>query len=59
MLQAIISGTASIGWKMRNRIAPATAENAKPARLEKAPANTATLNRRLVARSGMCFAPRE
>jgi len=34
ILQAIISGTASIGWKIRSRIAPATAENAKPARLE-------------------------
>jgi hypothetical protein len=37
-------------------MAPATAEKAKPASPEtKAPANTATLSRRFVARSGMAF----
>src|SRR5947209_8860325 len=53
MLQAIIRGTASSGWKIRSRMAPATAEKAKPESPEtKAPANTATLSRRLVAMSG-------
>src|SRR3954469_19223284 len=54
MLQAIINGTASSGWKIRSRMAPATAEKAKPARPEtKAPANTAALSIRFVARSGI------
>ena len=53
-LHAIINGTASSGWKMRSRIAPATAEKAKPARPDtNAPAKTARLSRRLVGRSDM------
>jgi hypothetical protein len=45
MLHAIISGTASKGGKTCSRIAPATAENANPARpATSAPAKTATLS---------------
>src|SRR4051794_6082916 len=45
---------------MRSRIAPATAENANPARLEtNAPANTAMLNKISVARFGICSPPRK
>jgi hypothetical protein len=45
-LHAIISGTASIGGIKCSRIAPATAENAKPANADTtAPENTATVMR--------------
>src|ERR1700722_7235700 len=58
MLHAIINGTASNGWKIRSRIAPATAEKAKPASPEtNAPANTAALSSRFVARSVMMSIP--
>src|ERR1700686_1425480 len=44
-LQAIISGTASSGGKLWSRIAPATAENANPARPDtKAPVKAAALS---------------
>jgi hypothetical protein len=46
-LHAIISGTASIGSSTCRRMAPATAEKAKPASPEtNAPKNTATLSSR-------------
>ncbi len=46
-LHAIINGTASIGGKIWSKIAPATAENAKPAKPEtKAPKKTAPLSTR-------------
>jgi hypothetical protein len=43
-LQAIISGTASVAGRTCSRIAPATAENAKPAKPDtNAPEKTARL----------------
>jgi len=57
-LHAIIKGTASKGWNTCSRIAPATAENAKPARPEtNAPANTAALSRKYDARIGHDVTP--
>src|SRR5260370_37121631 len=45
-LQAIISGTASSGGKLWSRIAPATVQNANPARPDtKAPVKAAALSR--------------
>jgi hypothetical protein len=56
MLQAIISGTASVGGSVCSRTAPAAAENAKPATLEtNAPENTATLSRQYEATSVTVF----
>src|SRR5437764_9218354 len=53
-LQAIISGTASIGGNACSRMAPATAENAKPARPEtSAPEKAAALSRKQDAMSVM------
>src|SRR5206468_5028296 len=54
MLQAIINGTASVGGKTCSRIAPATAENANPAKPETtAPAKTAPLSTKYTAMSDM------
>jgi hypothetical protein len=53
-LQAIIRGTASMGGNACNRIAPATAENAKPAKPEtSAPEKAAALSRKQEAMSVM------
>ena len=54
MLHIIISGTASIGGIACSRIAPATAENAKPANPDTtAPANTPAESSRYGSNSGM------
>jgi hypothetical protein len=58
MLQAIISGTASIGSSTCNSMPPATAEKAKPARPEtKAPENTAILSSKNDPTSLMSVSP--
>ena len=57
-LQAIISGTASMGGKTRSRTEPATAENAKPANPEtSAPENAAALSRKHDVKSSTIATP--
>jgi hypothetical protein len=58
VLHPIISGTASVGGSTWSRTAPATAENANPAKPEtSAPANTPTLSSRNGMVSVMAGAP--